>query len=274
MNYTIVGTATHGGGSCQISMSYDQGATWSVIFSQIGGCPVDDMTTSITIPSAASSGEALFAWSWFNLQGNREMYQNCAVVTITNGGAGLDSSTYPTPFVANAGVNDCKTIENTAVVFPNPGPNVRYGGAYKDTKPTTPAGFTGSNCVGPGAGSSNSSASGSSSSDVQPVAASAKSSPATAATSTGAADARTTLWQGSPSNPSSAVTAQDVSPSDSSPSPVTTGQAKTCNRKRKRSSSFAGSEKRHERLARRSDEEARDDVDRVAAGKAEHVARA
>ncbi|ODN83660.1 hypothetical protein L202_01757 [Cryptococcus amylolentus CBS 6039] len=165
INYTLVGTATHGGGSCQLSMSYDLGETWSVIFSQIGGCPdSDSLTTDVTIPSDAPSGQALFAWGWFNLQGNREMYHNCAPVTITNGGSGLtNTDDYPTPFVANADVNDCVTIENTAVVFPNPGKTVVYGGDYSSSQPTEAAGFTGSNCVGPNASSSNSSSSASSS---------------------------------------------------------------------------------------------------------------
>jgi hypothetical protein len=76
------------------------------------------------------------------------MYMNCAAVTVTNGGSGL---TGPTPFVANANVNECKTIENIDVVFPEPGSVIQYGGSYASSKPTTPAGFSGSNCVGPGA---------------------------------------------------------------------------------------------------------------------------
>lgn len=73
---------------------------------------------------------------------------NCAAVTVTNGGSGLSG---PTPFVANANVNECKTIENIDVVFPDPGPVVQYGGSYASSRPTTPAGFEGNNCVGPGA---------------------------------------------------------------------------------------------------------------------------
>ncbi|OWT38197.1 hypothetical protein C362_04064 [Cryptococcus neoformans Bt1] len=157
VNYTIAGSATHGGGSCQISMSYDNGTTWSVIQSWMGGCPIDAMTAEVTIPTDAPSGYALFAWGWFNLEGNREMYHNCAPVAIANGGSGLNEDDYPTPFVANAGVNDCVTIENVAVVFPNPGKNVKYGASYATSQPTEPAGFTGTNCVGPGASSSNSS---------------------------------------------------------------------------------------------------------------------
>jgi hypothetical protein len=40
---------------------------------------------------------------------------NCAAVTIEDGGSGLSG---PAPFVANAGVNECATIENIDTVFP------------------------------------------------------------------------------------------------------------------------------------------------------------
>lgn len=80
-------------------------------------------------------------------QGNREMYQNCALVTIAGGGSGLnDKKAFPPPFVANVG-NGCATIEGQNVVFPSPGKNVFYGGVYAATRPTTPTGFTGNNCV-------------------------------------------------------------------------------------------------------------------------------
>jgi len=37
---SLTGTATHGGGSCQLSLSYDNGKTFKVIKSIIGGCPL------------------------------------------------------------------------------------------------------------------------------------------------------------------------------------------------------------------------------------------
>lgn len=149
-NYTVAGSATHGGGSCQLVMSYDYGQTWQVIFSYIGGCMVEGSTTEFTLPADAPNGEAMFGWNWFNRVGNREMYQNCAVVTITNGGGGLSPSVYPVPFVANAGVNGCSTVEGQDPVFPEPGPNVRYGGAYAGGNAQSGLGITGSNCYGPG----------------------------------------------------------------------------------------------------------------------------
>ncbi|EER38195.1 endoglucanase [Histoplasma capsulatum H143] len=116
----LAGTATHGGGSCQISLSYDQGKTFKVIESIIGGCPLP-MQYSFKIPSSAPSGEALLAWTWFNKIGNREMYMNCAPVSI-EGGSG-DKAAFdklPDIYVANVG-NGKTTIEGQDVVFPNPG---------------------------------------------------------------------------------------------------------------------------------------------------------
>jgi hypothetical protein len=66
----FAGTATHGGGSCQFSLSYDQGNTWAVIHSIIGGCPLNT-TYSFNTPNEVPSGNALFGWTWFNKLGNR-----------------------------------------------------------------------------------------------------------------------------------------------------------------------------------------------------------
>lgn len=72
-NMTLAGSATHGGGSCQLSLSYDNGATFSVIKSMIGGCPLTS-TYDFTVPTFAPNGVALFAWTWQNYEGNREFY--------------------------------------------------------------------------------------------------------------------------------------------------------------------------------------------------------
>ncbi|KAK8854655.1 hypothetical protein IAR55_003394 [Kwoniella newhampshirensis] len=258
INYTIAGTAVHGGGSCQCSMSYDQGKTWNVIFSYIGGCLIEGMTTEITIPADAPSGEALFAWGWFNLLGNREMYHNCAPVTIANGGAGFNNSVdYPTPFVANAGkdINQCVTIENTAVVFPNPGKNVKYGGSYANSKPTTPAGFTGSNCVGPGATSagsattSNSTASlsaGSSSSTAISAAAPNNTSVLQSNVTSSAAISATTFYSVSVSSTGTTLDPDNnVAPTPTASS--TSSKGKTCKPKRRRDFD----QHNHQRLVRR-----------------------
>ncbi|PLB44493.1 hypothetical protein P170DRAFT_459036 [Aspergillus steynii IBT 23096] len=132
-NLELEGSAVHGGGSCQIALSYDTGSTWKVIHSMLGGCPITK-SYQFTIPSDAQNGEALLAWSWFNKVGNREMYMNCAQVTI-GGGANREMTTdlvrrdsfssLPELFRANTGgPAGCKTIEGEEVNFPLPGPSV------------------------------------------------------------------------------------------------------------------------------------------------------
>lgn len=132
---TLTGGAAHGGGSCQASLSYDNGKTWKVIHSWVGECPVSgESSYKFTVPSDAPAGEALFAWSWFNKIGNREMYMNCAVITIKSACASspvpgkfrrssAPFSSRPNMFVANIN-NGCGTTEGTDVEFPNPGPDV------------------------------------------------------------------------------------------------------------------------------------------------------
>jgi hypothetical protein len=129
-NFTVVGSATHGGGSCQVSLSYDKGKTFTVIQSIIGGCPLSS-NYGFTIPADAPTGEAIWAWTWNNNIGNREQYMNCAAVTIGAGGAKREVeqrgttafSSRPQVFVANIG-NGCTTTEGTDVDYPNPGPDV------------------------------------------------------------------------------------------------------------------------------------------------------
>ncbi|KAL7936029.1 hypothetical protein V8C35DRAFT_247417 [Trichoderma chlorosporum] len=125
--FTITGSANHGGGSCQASLSYDKGQTWKVIHSYIGGCPPQqDSNWNFTVPTDAPAGDAMFAWTWFNNIGNREMYMNCAAVTITAGkkrAASTSFSSLPDIFVANVGNNIC-TYEGKDVMFPSPGPDV------------------------------------------------------------------------------------------------------------------------------------------------------
>lgn len=120
-----VNTAVHGGGSCQISITYETDAAkikdpsnWKVLYSILGGCPSNtplnmdgnfmgtdgktytgsypcsDPTTNgydcvnsfnFTIPQGVQTGQATLAWTWFNNVGNREMYMNCVAVDITGG---------------------------------------------------------------------------------------------------------------------------------------------------------------------------------------------
>ncbi|KFA69464.1 hypothetical protein S40285_04633 [Stachybotrys chlorohalonatus IBT 40285] len=132
-NWTLTGSATHNGGSCQVSLSYDRGSTWTVLHSYIGQCPLSP-TWRFTLPNDTPAGSALFAFSWNNNLGNRELYMNCAHVTIAPRLAARDEelqllpptdpfSSRPRTFFANIG-NGCSTVETYDVLYPNPGPDV------------------------------------------------------------------------------------------------------------------------------------------------------
>jgi LysM repeat protein len=122
---TLDDLAAHDGGSCQFSLSFDGGKTFRVVKSIEGGCvnpKGGKHSFDFTVPADTKSGKVIFAWTWFNHTGNREMYMNCAAVTIT--GTGTSTLTdRPEIFKANVG-NDCSTTERTDVKFPDPGPDV------------------------------------------------------------------------------------------------------------------------------------------------------
>lgn len=123
-NMTITGSVDHGGGSCQASISLDKGSTWQVIHSYIGNCPTAGTSSyDFTIPGDTPPGEAIFAWTWFNKMGKREMYMNCAVVDILSGSSTEHTVAFndrPGMFVANVN-NGCSTKEGSDLTFPNPG---------------------------------------------------------------------------------------------------------------------------------------------------------
>ncbi|KAE8454286.1 hypothetical protein EG329_005211 [Mollisiaceae sp. DMI_Dod_QoI] len=128
-SFSVTGGATHGGGSCQIALAYpaDGLRKYTVIHSYEGSCPLSDGEVfEFTVPADAPTGSAVFAWTWFNKIGNREIYMNCASVTIAPGSGGdvaVPFSSRPDIFVANLG-NGCQTVEMKEVTFPSPGPDV------------------------------------------------------------------------------------------------------------------------------------------------------
>lgn len=108
----FMGSAVHGGGSCQVSITYDKtptaGSTFKVIHSILGGCParntagnldglatlVDPDTYQFTMPTNIPTGDAVLSWSWMNAVGNREFYQNCAPISITAATSKRDEPEY------------------------------------------------------------------------------------------------------------------------------------------------------------------------------------
>ncbi|KAK6354680.1 hypothetical protein TWF696_003820 [Orbilia brochopaga] len=143
--FTLQGSAVHGGGSCQASITYDNPPTKNSVFKVVqsyeGGCPVSTAgnlgdnsamglpAIPVTLPAGLKAGEAVFVWTWFNRIGNREMYMNCAPITI--GGSSTSDDVFnslPNMFVANianAPGNACTTKESVDIVFPNAGKNVK-----------------------------------------------------------------------------------------------------------------------------------------------------
>ncbi|KAM0707327.1 hypothetical protein Q7P35_005565 [Cladosporium inversicolor] len=151
-------TAVHGGGSCQISITYESDPVllkdpqnWRVLYSIQGGCPsnthlnLDGVFTSpagpyqgswpctnestngidctnsfdFELPEGLKNGHAIMAWTWFNTVGNRHMFMNCINVDI-EGGDASEMDSLPSMFVANIG-NGCETPENHDLAFPSPG---------------------------------------------------------------------------------------------------------------------------------------------------------
>jgi len=172
----FTGSAVHGGGSCQISVTYDQKPTKSSVFKVIhsieGGCPmqnitgnngddasaVDPDTYSFTIPASLPTGTATLAWTWFNKVGNREMYMNCAPITITSGSSKREElearnttqlverdmsafNALPDMFTANlAGPSGCGTVSDTDLIFPNPGDSLERLGLATSSALAAPTG--------------------------------------------------------------------------------------------------------------------------------------
>lgn len=141
------GSANHGGGSCQISLSTDGAKTFTVLQSIVGNCPAAGTSQlDFTIPADAPAGDHVLAWTWHNQIGNREMYMNCAAVTLTTttgGGAkrkmAARAAAYasrPGIFIANVGPagGGCTTEETFDVLYPEPGPDV----TNESTKPKAP----------------------------------------------------------------------------------------------------------------------------------------
>ncbi|MCJ1468206.1 hypothetical protein MMC07_006834 [Pseudocyphellaria aurata] len=156
---SFVGGATHGGGSCQISLTTDKNPTkdtkWQVIHSIIGDCPsgsdgnqgespTDTGATKFqySIPDGIKPGDYILAWTWFNRIGNREMYMNCAPITVTAGSKKRSTNvditkradSFPDMFKANIG-NGCTTAEGGNVLFPDPGPSVEKHDTFPSKEP-------------------------------------------------------------------------------------------------------------------------------------------
>ncbi|RYF46739.1 MAG: hypothetical protein EOO38_13535, partial [Cytophagaceae bacterium] len=146
------GSATHDGGSCQISVTSDKTPTkdsaWKVIYSIEGACPpppptggnwlVDGQDPAtpwlyqvpgwngfdFTVPPELPNGEMAMSFSWINAMGNREFYQNCAPITVSGGSNDKTAfEALPNMHMINLDAfTTCKAPEGyKGYAFPNPG---------------------------------------------------------------------------------------------------------------------------------------------------------
>jgi hypothetical protein len=140
----FTGQAVHGGGSCQISVTYDtqpnKQSSFKVIHSIQGGCPARNVAGNagsdgsapapdeyeFQIPAGIPNGKATLAWSWLNKVGNREFYMNCAPIEISGPeGSQAALAALPDMMVANiAPGGTCATKEGVDTQYPNPGNSV------------------------------------------------------------------------------------------------------------------------------------------------------
>jgi hypothetical protein len=125
-------------------------------------------TYYFTIPTGLPTGNAILAWTWFNKVGNREMYMNCAPITLSAGSAKRTAAedqlvgnltqlverdqaffnSLPNMFVANLDGNSCGTTEGYDVVFPNPGDSLERFGLATSSVLTAPSGSCQTQAVG------------------------------------------------------------------------------------------------------------------------------
>lgn len=146
LNFT--GSASHGGGTCQIAVTLDKEPTVSSIFKIIkvyeGGCPTSgdgndgsDNDFLFTIPTGFPSGQASLAWVWYNKIGNREVYMNCAPITVTGGSESKDVfDSLPNLYLINLPATECGTQDTSDVVVPDPGKDVVTGALATFKSPT------------------------------------------------------------------------------------------------------------------------------------------
>ncbi|KAL8898677.1 MAG: hypothetical protein Q9207_006583 [Kuettlingeria erythrocarpa] len=241
---SFLGSAVHGGGSCQISLTKDTKPTkdskWMVIHSIEGGCPAkaagnlgDSATARVAkefqykIPQGIAPGEYTLAWTWFNQIGAREMYMNCAPISVSGGGktrrdrdddASLNATetyasdqifkretSFPDMFLANIG-NGCSTVERFDVKFPNPGASVELAGDA--SKLGTPEGS-----CGPSGAASSKGSGGSSSAAAAPAAPAAPAAGGAAPVASSASAGSNTGVSAAPaSTPSPSMTIQAIPP--------------------------------------------------------------
>ncbi|GAB7338504.1 hypothetical protein MBLNU457_5255t1 [Dothideomycetes sp. NU457] len=144
-----IGSASHGGGTCQLSVTLDRepSATskFKVIASWIGGCPTSSDGNggthpfNWTMPAEVPNGKATFAWSWVSkLSGQPEYYMNCAPITVSGGASNNDEfDKLEDLFLVNLPSSSCGSQASKDLEIPNPG---KYVTTFGSTALATPTG--------------------------------------------------------------------------------------------------------------------------------------
>ncbi|KAI8595287.1 hypothetical protein EDD21DRAFT_391563 [Dissophora ornata] len=102
-----ISQARHGGGFCEMSLSYDGGKTFHLIGQYTKSCPDFYYAWPVKIPDNAPScntpGKCLFVWNWTAVN-VPQFYMNCADVTIQ----GMKGGKLPTTSIEIVDVPDHK----------------------------------------------------------------------------------------------------------------------------------------------------------------------
>ncbi|KAF2113544.1 hypothetical protein BDV96DRAFT_495998 [Lophiotrema nucula] len=173
------GTAVHGGGSCQFSITTDLepslSSRWAVIHSVEGNCPAVNQAGNLegedpnkqgpdryplTIPKEVPNGQYSLAWSWINnVGGQGEFYMDCSPIVVSGGAEANDASLdylnkLPTMFVANLEAT-CRTstIGNKDWVYPDPGDSLDKKAGLVQQDFAISAGCSSITALGAGSGS-------------------------------------------------------------------------------------------------------------------------
>ncbi|KAK0710085.1 hypothetical protein B0T26DRAFT_653437, partial [Lasiosphaeria miniovina] len=160
----IQASKVHGGGSCQISFTYDRNpkpeSLFKVFKSFEGACPGSGDDTAdpqeflldFRVPANISGGNGTLAWTFFPRLPRAgplvSMFMICAPVTLENPnqentGSAVQSGQeawVALPDMLRANIyNECDTVANADTLFPDPGPDYNQralGGSVMFAFPT------------------------------------------------------------------------------------------------------------------------------------------
>lgn len=193
------GSASHGGGTCQLSVTLDRAptakSTFKVITSWIGGCPTANSSGGThpfewTMPPEVPNGKATLAWNWVSkLSGGPENYMNCAPVTVAGGSSNTDEfDNLENLFKVNLPATECGSQSSQDLEIPNPG---KYVTTFGSTALATPTG-TGCAAMGQASATEGSAAASGTTSSPSSAAGDASSAP-TASTGSGTSTSQVSL---------------------------------------------------------------------------------